>query len=219
MLVLIIGLEIFISWFVFGGNQLAKAYQSTIAIPENLCDLPSNATAKYFSVTIKTSQVGKIREDIINLTNKYNASVTLSQATSGLSGPTLYAPESYSHGYGNIYIYVPLEKAESFIKDVHKIASAPNQISNEYIQTDPATVSNKFCSSSLEYLKDLQSKENIYLSELFMPDSGQDVKSLVDELTRIRSDARIQLENIKDLKENKLNKLGVNLILEEVPEG
>lgn len=211
---------IYTVWFFYGKTQLSKAYEPTIVIPSNVCNLPLNATAKYFSATIKTPDIDKTRQNIIDLAGKYNASITISSAASGQTlEPTLYAPESYSPGYGGLTIYVPFEKAESFVAEVRKIALKSNRLSNEYNQVDPITILNQWCNTATESLKNLQSKEKIYLNELNNRADYTDVKTLIDELTYARSDAQTLLDYIKDLKENKINKFGINLTIEEVPEG
>lgn len=219
-LIVVIVAGIYTIWFFYGRILLSKAYEPTIVIPENTCDLPSNATAKYFSATIKAPDIEKTRQSIIDLAGKYNASVTVSSTASGQAlEPTPYAPESYSPGYSSLTIYVPFEKAEAFVTEVRKIALKPNQLSNEYNQTDPVTILNQWCNTATESLKNLQSKEKIYLNELNNGAGYTDVKTLIDELTQARFDAQTQLDYIKDLKENKINKFGINLTIEEVPAG
>ncbi len=221
-LIVAITVGIYAIWFFYGKIQLSKAYEPTIVIPENVCSLPLNATAKYFSATIKTPDIEKTRQGVIDLAGRYNASVTVSSAASGqaLKQPIpFFAPESYSPGYVNLTIYVPFEKAEAFVTEVRKIALKPNQLSNEYNQTDLVTILNQECNTTTESLKNLQSKEKIYLNELNSRANYTDFKTLIDELTQTRSDAQYQLDHIKDLKENKINKFGINLTIEEVPAG
>ena len=198
-------------------KELAKAYESTISIPSDACNFPPNAVARYFSATIRTPDVVKVRRDIMNLAEKYKAAVTTSSASTGrVIGE--FDPYYYP-GYGSISLYVSPNESEAFIKDVRKIVTSPNQLSDEYTTANTVDTLMQWSDEAIQALQGLQSKEKIYLEQLANRKEGTDIAALTQSLEDTRSDARYYISYIRDLTGNNINKFGVSITIEEVPAG
>lgn len=222
-LLAVIAVGIYAAWYFYNKTKLAEAYNPTITLPESSCDFSADTTARYFSATIKTADVEKTRKNIIELANRYKATITVSSISGGQTiKPDYYNPESYySPGYGNISIYIPFGQSDELVKKVREIVSVPNRISNDYTQTDPASTLRQWCNSAVESIRGLQAKEKIYLEQLSNPkkDAYADIQTLISDLSQARSDAQYYKDYIKDLIENKIGKFGINLTIEEEPAG
>lgn len=212
-------------------NQ-SKVYAPTITVPEKFCDF-SSGSAKYFSATIKTSDVEKTRQSILDLAGKYKAVIINSSNVLGESGsvlnflnnlqlqpvhpPFIPVPPSYVSGRGTISMSVSSDQADAFIKEVKNIAGLPNELSNEDTRIDTYDILKQRCQEIVNNLTELQSAEKIYLEQI--SNNKVDTQSFISNLVQIRRDAKVQSDNIKNLVDNVINKLTATVTIIEVPGG
>lgn len=195
-----------------------KNFESAISMPTDACKIASDAKSGSFSFTITSLDVEKTKQDLLNIVNRYGGkNLTYNSSTRrnpqvGLNLDVIY-----------FNFAIPINQADAFAKEVRKLAASPNSFTNDNFSTQDAENLQQECQGLLSDMRGSQAQEKLNLSQMQRCQekecSEENNKTLIENVSGVRSDARYSYDSIQDLMNNRLGNLQVNITIEESPLG
>lgn len=118
-------------------------------------------------------------------------------------------------------LLIPINKKDDYLKRIKKIASAPNEIEDEYLNFLSEAMLKQDCQYALEEIKNLSIKEKMFLEQMrfFKEEAlvGNEWSATLNEIMNLRQSAGNFTRNLDIIEKSSLNKFEVNLTIQNFP--